>query len=46
VVFPSLGIRRALPLNEPVAIDFTPARGGDVAFTCGMQMLHGTVVVQ
>ena len=24
VVFPSLNIRRALPLNQPVAIEFTP----------------------
>jgi plastocyanin domain-containing protein len=24
VVFPSLNIRRPLPLNEPVVIDFTP----------------------
>jgi RND family efflux transporter MFP subunit len=46
VVFPSLNIRRALPLNEPVAIEFTPANAGDVAFSCGMDMLKGTVVVQ
>lgn len=46
VVFPSLGIKRALPLNEPVTIEFTPANGGDVAFACGMNMLKGVVVVQ
>jgi hypothetical protein len=46
VVFPSLGIKRALPLNEPVLIQFTPATSGDIAFACGMNMLHGTVVVQ
>src|SRR4029450_1942766 len=46
VVFPSLNIKRALPLNEPVAIEFTPARPGDIAFACGMNMLHGTVVVR
>jgi len=46
VVFPSLNIKRALPLNEPVVIEFTPARSGDIAFACGMNMLHGTVVVQ
>ena len=46
VVFPSLNIKRALPLNEPVVIEFTPAKSGDVAFACGMNMLHGTVVVQ
>ena len=46
VVFPSLSIKRALPLNESVAIEFTPAKSGDIAFACGMNMLHGTVVVR
>ena len=46
VAFPSLKIRHALPLNEAVVIAFTPARTGDFAFACGMNMLHGTVVVQ
>ncbi len=46
VVFPSLNIKRALPLNEPVVIEFTPAKSGDIAFACGMNMLQGTVVVQ
>ena len=46
VVFPSLNIKRALPLNEPVVIEFTPAKAGDIAFACGMGMLQGTVVVQ
>ena len=46
VVFPSLNIKRALPLNEPVVIEFTPASSGDIAFACGMNMLQGTVVVR
>jgi membrane fusion protein, heavy metal efflux system len=46
VVFPSLNIKRALPLNEPVVIEFTPQKSGDIAFACGMNMLHGTVVVE
>jgi hypothetical protein len=46
VVFPSLGIKRALPLNEPVVVEFTPAGAGDLAFACGMNMLRGTVVVR
>jgi RND family efflux transporter MFP subunit len=45
VVFPSLKIKRALPLNEPVEIEFTP-KAGDVAFACGMNMLQGAIVVQ
>jgi membrane fusion protein, heavy metal efflux system len=46
ILVPSLKIRRALPLNEPVVIEFTPAQSGEIAFSCGMNMLHGTVVVQ
>ena len=41
VVFPSLNIKRAVPLNQPVDIEFTPAKTGDIAFACGMNMLHG-----
>jgi cobalt-zinc-cadmium efflux system membrane fusion protein len=46
VVFPSRNIKRALPLNQPVVIEFTPATAGDISFACGMNMLHGTVVVR
>jgi plastocyanin domain-containing protein len=45
VLFPSLKIERPLPLNEPVTIEFTPTKAGDIAFACGMEMLRGTVVV-
>lgn len=46
VVFPSLELNRALPLNEPVVIEFTPRKSGEIAFTCGMNMFKGRVVVQ
>lgn len=46
VVFPSLNIRRPLPLNQPVVIEFTPRDSSDIGFVCGMNMLRGTVVVQ
>jgi hypothetical protein len=46
VIFPSLNITRALPLNVPVAIEFTPARSGDIAFACGMNMLKGVIIVE
>ena len=46
VVFPSLNITRALPVNEPVAIELTPAKTRDVAFACGMNMLKGAIVAQ
>jgi RND family efflux transporter MFP subunit len=46
IAFPSLNIKRPLPLNEPVVVEFTPAKSGEVTFVCGMNMLKGTVVVQ
>jgi plastocyanin domain-containing protein len=46
VTFPALNIKRALPLNQPVDIEFTPEQTGDIAFVCGMKMLSGTIVVQ
>jgi membrane fusion protein, heavy metal efflux system len=46
VVFPSLSIKRALALNEPVAVEFTPAKSGTIGFACGMNMLLGTIVVR
>jgi RND family efflux transporter MFP subunit len=46
VVFPSLNIRRTLPLKEPVEIAFTPANTGEIAFACGMNMLRGTILVE
>jgi len=46
VAFPSLNIRRALPLNEPVVVEFTPTSSGEIGFVCGMNMLRGTVVVE
>jgi len=46
VVFASLHIRRELPLNVPVAIEFTSDKAGEIAFACGINMLRGTVVVQ
>lgn len=36
----------ALPLNEPVAVEFTPDEAGTFAFVCGMDMVSGSLVVQ
>lgn len=45
VLFPSLGIRRSLPTNEPVLVDLPALAPGEHAFRCGMNMIHGTIVV-
>jgi len=46
IVVPSLKVRRPLPLNEPVVVEFTPREAATLEFTCGMAMLRGTIVVQ
>lgn len=45
VVFPAQNIRKALPLNEPVEVQLTPA-AGTIAFACGMDMLRGSIVAR
>ena len=42
VIFPSLNIRRELPLDTPVAIELTPSHT-DLGFVCGMGMFKGTI---
>jgi RND family efflux transporter MFP subunit len=46
VVFPSLKIKRPLPLNQAVVIQFTPAKTGEISFACGMNMLKGLIVIE
>lgn len=46
LVFPDLGIRRDLPLDEPVPVDLTMPASGRVRFTCGMDMFRGAVVAR
>lgn len=46
VAIPSVKIKKALPLNEPVVIEFTPERTGDIEFVCGKNMLKGVLVVR
>lgn len=45
VVFPALGIRRELPPNVPVNIEFVPPGPGEYEFHCGMHMIRGKVLV-
>ncbi len=47
VIFPDLGIRKVLPLNQPVTIEI-PAQpaGKELNFTCPMNMLKGKAVAR
>lgn len=46
IVIADYNIKRALPLNEPVLVEFTPKKTGTFAFTCGMGMLRGALIVR
>ena len=45
VVMPDFGIRKFLPLNEKVSVVLNPKTKGEFAFSCGMNMFHGKIVV-
>lgn len=45
VSIPELGIRRDLPLGERVVVRIPPRDPGELAFSCGMDMLKGVIVV-
>ncbi len=45
MIIRNLDIRKKLPVGKLVAVQFTPEREGKYTFTCGMNMLRGTLVV-
>lgn len=45
VVFPDLGLKRFLPAFARTTVELVPERAGNFAFTCGMGMLKGRLVV-
>ncbi len=45
VVFPSQGIRKKLPVGQTTVVEVTPKETGELAYTCGMGMLRGALVV-
>lgn len=46
VVFPELNLKKALPLNEAVAIDVPTADARTLTFQCGMGMYKSSVTVR
>src|SRR5581483_6538171 len=45
VVFPALGIRQKLPLNQTVLVQLPAQPKSELAFSCGMGMFRGMLVV-
>ncbi|MFZ1731646.1 MAG: efflux RND transporter periplasmic adaptor subunit [Bacteroidota bacterium] len=46
IVFPDLNIRKMLPAFRSTVIDIPPQAAGTYTFQCGMDMLHGSLVVK
>ena len=46
LVIQDQGVRKELPLNKAVAIDFTPQKSGEISYVCGMDMIGGRLLVQ
>lgn len=46
VVFPWLGLRRTLPVNEPVVVELPPQPAGRYEIRCGMNMLRAILLVR
>jgi plastocyanin domain-containing protein len=46
VILGDFGIARDLPAFKTTAVEFTPDKSGEFSFTCGMNMLHGKLVVE
>jgi len=46
VILGDFGIARDLPAFKTTPVEFTPEKSGEFPFTCGMNMLHGKLIVQ
>src|SRR5215475_14477114 len=46
VVFPDFQVSASLPAFEQTAVRLAPASAGTFGFACGMNMVHGTLVVE
>ncbi|MFY9588400.1 MAG: heavy metal translocating P-type ATPase [Actinomycetota bacterium] len=46
VVFPDLRLRRSLPAFKRTEVQLLPERAGEYPFACGMNMVHGTLIVE
>ena len=46
VVFPDFRVSAALPAFQRTAVRLAPASAGTFGFACGMNMVHGTLIVE
>jgi Cu+-exporting ATPase len=46
VVLPDFRVSKTLPAFKTTTLEFTPNRSEEFGFACGMNMLHGTLIVE
>jgi Cu+-exporting ATPase len=46
VVFPDLRVSAALPAYQRTTVRLDPGEAGEFGFACGMNMIHGTLIVE
>jgi plastocyanin len=46
IVIKDQGINKKLPLNQPVTVEFTPSKSGQIRYACAMDMIAGVIVVE
>ena len=46
IAIPDAKLKAALPLNQPVTLNLTPTRSGEMKYACGMDMVSGLLVVE
>jgi plastocyanin domain-containing protein len=46
VIIGDFGIFRELPAFKTTSVEFEPDKAGEFNFTCGMNMLHGKLIVE
>lgn len=46
IVLKDFGIRKPLPLGEPVTMTFTPRAPGPIRYSCAMDMVAGELVAE
>ena len=46
IVLKGYGIKKPLPLNQPVDVRFTPDKPGTIRYACAMDMIAGQLIIQ
>lgn len=46
VVFPDFGVKKFLPAFQKTSVEVTAPKPGKYGFTCGMSMLHGSLIAE